>query len=114
MISITVYSIMHVLSIMGLTACTFMAFAAPRPELRKRYMMVGGLLSLVALTGGFGLLARYQYGWPGWVLVKVACWLWLTVAAGIAFRKPDCHTRLGTVTALVVGIAVFMVYKRPF
>ena len=111
---ILIYHMMHVLSIIALTAATFMAFAAPKPELRKRYLMVTGILSLLALVGGFGLVARLSYGWPAWILVKVVCWLALSALTGIAFRKPEARGTLGLIGAIAVATAVFMVYRRPF
>ncbi|MHC4263395.1 MAG: hypothetical protein ACYSWX_12795 [Planctomycetota bacterium] len=113
MTAIQIYYVLHVFSLLLLTAVTFGAFADPDPARRKRTLMIGGVLSLLMLTGGFGLLARLQYGWPVWALVKVGCWLWLSAAAGIAFRRPMLAKPLSAITIVVMGLAVYLVYVKP-
>jgi hypothetical protein len=109
-----VYSLLHVLSIILLTAFTFQAFAAPTPENRKRTMMLTGILSLVALVAGFGLLAKLGYGFPGWVVVKLVCWLGLSAMAGMAFRAPSKTGVLTTASVALLVIALYAVYYKPF
>jgi hypothetical protein len=111
---IATYQLMHVISLLLLTAASFYALAAPTPERRKKSLMITGILSLLMLVGGFGLVARLDYGWPGWILVKVVCWVVLSALAGLAFRKPKSTCTLGMIGALAIATAVFMVYKRPF
>ncbi|HPF13196.1 MAG: hypothetical protein H6830_10910 [Planctomycetes bacterium] len=113
MSAIQIYQLLHVVSILFLTATTFMAFANPSPERRKRMLMLSGILSLTALTGGFGLLARFHYGFPAWAIVKLVCWLVLSALSGLAFRKPQ-SIKLWTLLATVcVVTAVCMVYLKP-
>jgi hypothetical protein len=107
------YHILHVISVLVLTGFTFYAFAAP-PETRKRVMMITGIASLLALVGGFGLLAKLKFGWPGWVLVKVVCWLALSALAGFGYRKRESAGALMMVATLAVIVAVVMVYLKPF
>lgn len=109
-----VYSVLHVLSAILLVAFTFQAFAAPRPETRKRLMMLTGIFSLVMLVAGVGLLHKLGLGFPGWVVVKLVCWLGISAMAGVAFRKPGSAGALTTVTVLLVVVALYMVYFRPF
>jgi hypothetical protein len=112
--SATFYSILHVASALLLVGVTFGAFAAPTPERRKATLMWSGILSLLMLTGGFGLLARFGYGWPVWVLIKMVCWLGLSAVAGMAFRKPESVGGLRIVTMVLIVVALVMVYVRPF
>ncbi len=111
---VLVYHLLHVISAFLLTAYTFQAFANPDPARRKQTLMLTGILSLLMLTGGFGLVARLSYGWPGWVLVKVACWLGLSALAGIAFRKPEARGALTAIAIFLIALATYMVYDRPF
>ncbi|MFT4648004.1 MAG: hypothetical protein ACI87O_002209 [Planctomycetota bacterium] len=111
---ISIYYLLHVISILLLTAATFYAFGAPTPERRKKALIITGILSLLVLVGGFGLQARLNHGWPGWIVVKFVCWLILSALTGIVFRKPKSACTLAMVGALTVAVAVFMVYKRPF
>ena len=62
-----VYSILHVISILVLTGYTFYAFGAPA-DTKKRVMIITGFASLLALVAGFGLQAKLNVGWPGWLI----------------------------------------------
>src|SRR5215212_10051016 len=93
------YYILHVISVLALTGYTFYAFAAPA-ETRKRVMMFTGIASVVALVGGFGLQAKLGYGWPGWLIVKIICWLGLSALAGFGYRRRGAAGTLAVVALL--------------
>ena len=108
------YYLLHVFSLFALTAQTFMAFANPAPENRRRTMMLTGILSLLVLGSGFGLIARvYQNHIAGWMLVKLACWLVLSMLAGVAFRRPALRRTLSVVGLAAILLALVMVYVKP-
>lgn len=110
-----IYSLLHVTSGFLLTALTFRAFASPTPETRKQTMMLTGILSLVMLVAGFGLHAKLYKGmFPGWVAVKIGCWLGLSALAGIAYRSPGKTGLLAWIAAALVATAIAMVYLKPF
>ena len=108
------YQVAHVFSVIMLTAVVFGALAAPHPEHRKRAMMWSGILALVAFVTGFGLLARGGFGFPGWAIVKLACWLGLATLAGLAFRQPGQARSLRLLTLTAVLLSVAMVVMKPF
>jgi hypothetical protein len=108
------YSVLHVLSGFLLVALTFQAFAAPRPETRKRVLALSGIAALVMLVAGFGLVAKLNLGFPGWVIVKLLCWLVLAGLAGTAYRRPGSTGALAWLATGLVAIALYMVYLRPF
>jgi hypothetical protein len=111
--STTTYLILHLSSIIVLLGYTFYAFAAPA-ETRKRVLMITGIASLLVLVSGFGLRERLHIGFPGWIIVKLVCWLGLSAIAGIAYRK-RAMADLFMIIAFVLAItAVAMVYVRPF
>jgi hypothetical protein len=107
------YQIIHIVSVLVLTGFTFYAFAAA-PETRKRVMMITGIASLLVLVAGFGLQAKLKLGWPGWLFVKIACWLALSALAGIGYRKRESVGALSLIATLAIIVAVVMVYTRPF
>ena len=109
-----VYYLLHVGSAFLLAALTFQAFAAPTPEKRRQTLMLTGILSLVLVVGGFGLLAKLSYGFDGWVLIKIVCWLALSALAGMAFRKPQSAGTLAFVASFVIVLALYAVYFKPF
>ncbi len=110
---IQVYYLLHVVSGFLLTAVTFQAFAAPTPERRRGTQIVAGIMSLLMLTGGFGLLARLDYSFAPWVYLKIGCWIALSAMAGLAFRRPQLAGRLTFLTALIIITAVWSVYYKP-
>ena len=109
----TVYHIIHVISVLVLTGYTFYAFAAP-PGTRKQVMMITGIASLLVLVGGFGLQIKLAVGWPGWLAVKILCWLGLSALAGIGYRRRGAVGTLATIDVGLVAVAVVLVYTKPF
>ena len=109
----TFYHILHVSSLLALLGYTFYAFAAPA-ETRKRVLMITGVTSLLMLVSGFGLLSKLHLGFPGWVIVKLVCWLGLSALAGMAYKR-RAQAGVFMIVALVLAItAVVMVYLKPF
>ena len=106
------YYILHVVSLVVLTGYTFYAFAAP-PETRKRVMVLTGVASVLALAAGFGLQAKLQVGFPGWLIVKMVCWLGLSALAGFGYRRRAAAGMLAVVAIVLVLVAVTMVYLKP-
>jgi uncharacterized membrane protein SirB2 len=109
------YYILHVFSLIVLTAHTFMALANPAPENRKRTMIITGIASLLMLVSGFGLLAKvYPHQLPGWAIVKLVCWLFFSALAGLAYRKAHLRGMLSFIGLTLVLVALVMVYLKPF
>jgi hypothetical protein len=107
-----IYQILHVASMVVLTAFTFMAFANPDPKGKKKTMMITGIMSLLMLIGGFGMLAVLKYGFPAWVLLKIVCWLGVSGMAGMAYRKPE---KMGTwkfMSLAFLLVAILTVYLK--
>lgn len=105
------YYLLHVFALFVLSAQTFMAFANPAPENRKRTMIITGIASLLVLVSGFGLLAKLHANQiSGWVIVKIVCWLGLSALAGIAYRRPALRGILAMVAMALTLIALTMVY----
>jgi uncharacterized membrane protein SirB2 len=98
-----------------LTAHTFMAFANPAPENRKRTMMITGIAALLMFISGYGMLHLLKIAYTtGWVLVKFVCWLGLSALAGVAYRRAHLRGVLSIVALALITVALFMVYLRPF
>ncbi|MHC4378673.1 MAG: hypothetical protein ACYS26_18895 [Planctomycetota bacterium] len=109
----TFYYILHVTSVLLLSGVTFSALADPEPERKKRHAMLSGILSLLVLTGGFGLMARLGYGIAGWILIKLVLWLALSAMAALAFRMKEKRGLLIPLTAVLFAGAVVTVYLKP-
>ena len=111
--SLNTYLVLHISSIFVLLGYTFYAFAAPA-ETRKRVLMITGVAALLILVTGFGMLHRLQLGFPHWAMVKVACWLGLSIMVSFAYRR-RAQADLFMIIAFVIAItAAAMVIVRPF
>src|SRR3954464_15335929 len=92
------YYILHVFSLLVLTAQTFMAFANPARENRKRTMMITGIAALLMLISGWGMIHLLQIPLSsGCLIVKMVCWLFLSSLAGVAYRKAHLRGALSVV-----------------
>jgi len=109
------YQLLHIFSLLVLTAQTFLAFGNPDPANRKRTMMITGLAALLMLVAGFAMLTLNKIPFAtGWVIVKFVCWLGLSALAGIVYRRPHLRGMLSVIALVLLLTAVFMVYFRPF
>jgi len=109
------YLLLHLLSLIVLTAHTFMAFANPAPENKKSTLMITGIAALLMLVSGGGLLALNKIPFAtGWVLVKFFCWLGLAALAGVAYRRPHLRGMLSLTALVLIAVALVMVLFRPF
>ena len=109
------YQLLHIFSLLVLTAHTFMAFGNPDPANRKRTMMITGIASLLILVSGFAMLSLNKIPFAtGWVIVKLVCWLGLSALAGIAYRRAHLRGTLSLLALVLMLVAVTMVYFRPF
>jgi|FLOH01.1.fsa_nt_gi O-antigen/teichoic acid export membrane protein len=107
------YSFLHIAAMFLFVAMTQRALAAPKAR-EKKPLMITHIMAFIGLVGGFGLIARLSLGWPGWVLVKVACWLGIMFMPSIVKRKPELAPKLTLATIAMVLIAVAMVVFKPF
>ena len=108
------YRLLHLFSLFVLTAHTFMAFANPAPENRKKTLMITGIAGLLVLISGFGLLAKLYAGpMPAWAIVKLFSWLGLMAVGGMVYRRPHLRSTLAFVTLCLILVALVMVYLRP-
>lgn len=108
-----IYSLIHVLSVILLTASVLYITADPQAYKKKKMMTINGILAVLALVGGFGLIAKYNYSYTaGWIIAKYVIWLFVSALAGMAYKKSKSFIILSLTIA--TGIALYMVYFRPF
>jgi hypothetical protein len=89
----------------GIGAAVTSTFAATENTgiARKRSAILHGIGLLLALIGGFGMLARLQilWPWPEWVIGKIV--IWLTIGGLMVPLK-----RLPKFRPLILGVAVVL------
>lgn len=110
----SIFSIIHVFSIASLFGTCIGACVSPVPENRKKMLMFSGIASLLIFVTGFGMAGMLHIGFPGWLLVKIFCWLILSTMVGMFFRMPEKRGSLIKLCSLLVLVALTMVYIRPF
>jgi hypothetical protein len=82
--------------------------------IRRLGVLTSSIGLFLILLGGFGLLARLNYGWPGWVLVKIVIWVVLGALIAVINRKPE-YSQLTWWTTILLGvIALLLVVLKPF
>jgi len=84
---------------------------------RRPVAITHGIGLLLALVGGFGLLARLgvKYGTlPGWVIAKLGIWLVFAVMVGVVVRKQSLAKPLWLLTLLLGGVAAYLAGSKPF
>lgn len=109
------YHLLHLFSLFVLTAHTFMAFGNPDPLNRKRTMMITGIASLLILVSGVGMATVLHIPFStGWLIVKIVCWFALSSLAGVVYRRAHLRGVLSLISLLLILVAVYMVYFRPF
>ena len=113
---IPVYHVLHVTAIILMAAITFQSCADPDESKKRKRMMLGGIAAFIAFVAGFGLLAKSvpAIGWPGWVIVKLVCLLGIAALSGAVYRSPSKGGTFSLITAVLVAVAVYCVYYRPF
>lgn len=116
MSKLIIYQMMHLLGVL----LVFTAYGAliarvwtgsTAAGLRKFGAIVSGIGLLLILVSGFGM--QPIYGWPLWILVKVAVWLSLGAMIVMINRKALPGPGLFAVTIILGLIAVAMAYVRP-
>jgi hypothetical protein len=105
--------VLHLISLLGMIAAVFYA-AAGAPETRKKALMWGGIASLVVALTGVRMAQAIYHAMPGWIWVKVVCWLGLAALVGPAYKR-RAKAGLWLVLSLVLAlVALVMVYYKPF
>ncbi|MFT4540015.1 MAG: hypothetical protein ACI841_000776 [Planctomycetota bacterium] len=108
------YQLLHIIGAFLYVAIVFTAFANPPEGSKKKIHMAMGITSLVVLVAGFGLAAKYGYGFPGWMILKLVCWFALSATAGIALRQPAKSGTMRIVAVVLIAVTVYAAYARPF
>ena len=108
----SVYHFIHVTSIILMTGFIFRAFSKPIPAEKRINMIATHTLALLALVGGFGLLAKLKLGFPAWVIVKLVCWIGLVGLASVVYKKKHLTGLFSLIAIVLIIVAVAMVYFR--
>lgn len=119
--SVNVYLIAHVVGItmvfMALGGAAIHALnGGTREDNRSRGILAAfhGAGLVILLVSGFGMLARLDLGFSGWVGGKLAIWLLLAAALSILLRRPDKARILWWALPVLGGLAAWFGVSKPF
>jgi hypothetical protein len=115
---IMVYQVLHVASMLFLVAAVFAVFAGAPESKRRMLSTLIGVLTLLALVGGFGLASALHglpnpVNWPMWMWGKVVCWLGLAAIGGMAWKRRAKPAPFVALVVVFVLVSLVLVYTRP-
>ena len=120
MLSYQVYKILHLVSLFGV----FMSLGAlvihrmnggDRDFPARKWVNISfGVFMFLALTGGFGLLARIEVGMQPWVYAKMLLWLVLGGYMTVIVRKPELARLNWFVLLVFAGLGAYVALYKPF
>lgn len=115
--SLSIYLFLHICGLIMLALSLGAILMARKTDDRKHPNMLSvmhGLGLLLLLVAGFGMLARYEIGWPWplWIWLKIAIWLILGAFPALV-KRFDAQLGWYVVLGLIV-VSAFLGIMKPF
>lgn len=73
-----------------------------------------GIGLILILISGFGMLAKNQLGFPGWIMAKLVIWLVLGGLIAAMMRAPKLGKVLWGLCIVLGACAAYLAMYRPF
>ena len=110
------YKVLHIVGavIVFLALGSQFMVASGNDAAKKLASIHHGVGLLIMLVAGFGLIAKLQVGFPGWVLVKIVLWVILGGMLTLARRMSNLATLWWYATIAVALIATVLAVYKPF
>ena len=83
-------------------------------RLKKLAGITCGIGLILILIGGFGLLGKLGYGFPGWAIVKLVIWIALGGLIAVANRKQALALPLWWGVLVLGVLAASLALWKPF
>ncbi len=112
------YKIIHLVGVM----LTFLSFGgllirsileSDDKKLKRFATISNGIGLLLVLLGGFGLLARLDYGWEPWVMGKLIIWVIFGGMIAVINRKPELGKAIWWLLILLGATATYLAGVKP-
>lgn len=121
MISYSVYKVLHLTGVfmilVSLGSLAIQTLLQSKIVWKRPLALVHGFGMVMALVGGFGLLARLgvmHESLPGWIYAKLAIWLFLGALMGVIPRKPNWARGLWGMIIVLGGLGAYLAQFKPF
>ena len=123
--SYVAYKLIHLLGIFtlfvalaGMAAHAASGHAKAENSSYRSLLILHGLGALIALTGGFGLMARVgvTHGemFPGWIWTKLVLWLLVGGAIALPYRSRPLARSLLFALPLLGLLGAYLANYKPF
>jgi len=80
---------------------------------RRWIAIYHGLGLLLVLVAGFGMIAKLQVGFPGWVIGKMIIWVALGGVGALAARKQNLAGMIWAAVLLLGLTAAYLAHYKP-
>lgn len=111
------YKVLHVVGVvllfLGLGSALIPAENGQNPY-RRASLIFHGIGLVLLFVAGFGLLAKLQLGFPGWVIVKIVLWLVFGAMPVLAKRGVLQPVPAWTIAAVAGALAAWLGVMKPF
>lgn len=110
-----IYNVIHLVSVMAVFAALASVAATDSDKCKKSGAILHGVALILILVSGFGMLAKYQLGFPWWIIVKLVIFLAMGAMLTVAKRRVlPCGAVIGIILALGTIAAILGVFGRSF
>jgi hypothetical protein len=123
MVPLLIYKNLHLIGVFmilvalgGVIVQQIHAITAPERVWRRSVAITHGIGMILALVGGFGMLARLEifWPWPGWVIGKIIIWLVFGILVALIGRMPALAKPLWWIIIALGAIAAYLALNKPF
>lgn len=73
-----------------------------------------GIALLLIVVSGFGMIAKYGYGFPGWVVAKIGLWLVIGGLLVVPYKAPQSAKAVWMLIPILGAIATWLALAKPF
>ncbi len=112
----SVYKLIHIAGILGLFTAmgSIIASDKKKPVMMTNFVIMHGISLVFILVSGFGMQAKGDLEFSGWLIAKVVIWL-LLGAALVVLKRGLLSTSLTWLLILALGTtAGYLAIYRPF
>jgi hypothetical protein len=109
-----IYKVLHLAGVVGLFTALGSLIATDENGSSKLGSILHGISLILILVSGFGMVAKFGYGFPGWVIAKLVIWFGLGAMLAVAKRKALPQGATFAVVLILGILAAWLGIYKPF